>query len=401
MAWTVLGSSLVARTRTVRRPARARSAAAMGRAPPPGRPQRVDSASGRRDRNRGNQGAGRARRSKEVSKPVLRPVPVALESTRATVDLDLEHRRKGLLWYATYAVAFKGTYTFRNPDAEAREIHVRFPLPAQDALFDDFVFTVDGRRPSVPAGDVSKEMTAAANAAPGAPSRSTCSTDRAASARGPTRSPRSASRRCATSTSRSAPTSATSTSRAGTVSPSEKSSTPRRLGTDVGLRQPDLRPGDRHGAARQAEPGSLRGARHVLRACVAAVLPGRDGDGGNDVGTVAPPDALLVHRRRVLRVPPAAGLPGRPRHGACRVRHGRRRQPRAWSSATCEWSPACAAPCWSPALPRLVFLVLFSYAFFFEGFTGLAITVGAIVTLFVLMQMTARVSWDEVFRAGR
>jgi len=49
---------------------------------------------------------------------------------------------------------------------------------------------------------------------------------------------------------------------------------------------------------------------------------------------------------------------------------------------------------------QLIFLVLFSYAFFFEGFTGLAITVGAIVTLFVLMQMTARVSWDEVFSAG-
>ena len=49
---------------------------------------------------------------------------------------------------------------------------------------------------------------------------------------------------------------------------------------------------------------------------------------------------------------------------------------------------------------QLIFLVLFSYAFFFEGFTGLSITVGAVVTLFVLMQMTARVSWDDVFSAG-
>jgi inner membrane protein involved in colicin E2 resistance len=49
---------------------------------------------------------------------------------------------------------------------------------------------------------------------------------------------------------------------------------------------------------------------------------------------------------------------------------------------------------------QAIFLVLFSYAFFFEGFTGLAITVGAILTLFVLMQMTARVSWDDVFSAG-
>ena len=44
---------------------------------------------------------------------------------------------------------------------------------------------------------------------------------------------------------------------------------------------------------------------------------------------------------------------------------------------------------------QLVFLVLFSYAFFFEGYTGLTVTIGAIVTLFVLMQMTARVDWNR------
>jgi inner membrane protein involved in colicin E2 resistance len=49
---------------------------------------------------------------------------------------------------------------------------------------------------------------------------------------------------------------------------------------------------------------------------------------------------------------------------------------------------------------QVVFLVLFSYAFFLEGFTGLTITIGAIVTLFVLMQATARVAWDEVFLSG-
>ena len=49
---------------------------------------------------------------------------------------------------------------------------------------------------------------------------------------------------------------------------------------------------------------------------------------------------------------------------------------------------------------QLVYLVLFSYAFFFKGLTGLAITIGAIVTLFVLMQATARVDWRAIF-AGR
>jgi inner membrane protein involved in colicin E2 resistance len=54
----------------------------------------------------------------------------------------------------------------------------------------------------------------------------------------------------------------------------------------------------------------------------------------------------------------------------------------------------------SAGAAQAVFLVLFSYAFFFEGLTGLTITVGAIITLFVLMQMTAHVSWDDVFAAG-
>jgi inner membrane protein involved in colicin E2 resistance len=46
---------------------------------------------------------------------------------------------------------------------------------------------------------------------------------------------------------------------------------------------------------------------------------------------------------------------------------------------------------------QMIYLVLFSYAFFFEGFTGLAITIGAILTLFVVMQITGRIRWSEQF----
>lgn len=49
------------------------------------------------------------------------------------------------------------------------------------------------------------------------------------------------------------------------------------------------------------------------------------------------------------------------------------------------------------AVAQFIFLVLFSYSFFFEGFTGLAITIGAVVTLAVFMARTARLDWDEVF----
>ncbi len=50
------------------------------------------------------------------------------------------------------------------------------------------------------------------------------------------------------------------------------------------------------------------------------------------------------------------------------------------------------------ALAQLVYLVGFSYAFFFAGFTGLTVTIGAIVTLFLVMQFTARIDWAERFK---
>jgi inner membrane protein involved in colicin E2 resistance len=46
---------------------------------------------------------------------------------------------------------------------------------------------------------------------------------------------------------------------------------------------------------------------------------------------------------------------------------------------------------------QLIYLVLFSYALFNEGWSGLTITIGAIITLFVAMQLTGRIRWDERF----
>lgn len=46
-------------------------------------------------------------------------------------------------------------------------------------------------------------------------------------------------------------------------------------------------------------------------------------------------------------------------------------------------------------LAQLVYLVLFSYALFNEGWSGLTITIGAIVTLFITMQVTGRIRWSE------
>jgi inner membrane protein involved in colicin E2 resistance len=45
------------------------------------------------------------------------------------------------------------------------------------------------------------------------------------------------------------------------------------------------------------------------------------------------------------------------------------------------------------AAAQLVYLIGFSLAHFWEGFTGLAVTVLSILTLFLLMQLTGKVRW--------
>lgn len=50
------------------------------------------------------------------------------------------------------------------------------------------------------------------------------------------------------------------------------------------------------------------------------------------------------------------------------------------------------------ALPQFLYLVLFSATFFWQGFTGLAVAVGAVLTLFAILQIVGRVRWDEAFQ---
>lgn len=70
--------------------------------------------------------------------------PVNLEASDIAVALELKHRKKGLLWYATYAVHFQGRYTLTNHTAEPRRFYYEFEFPTADGLYDDFLLTVDG-----------------------------------------------------------------------------------------------------------------------------------------------------------------------------------------------------------------------------------------------------------------
>src|SRR5467141_2776673 len=68
---------------------------------------------------------------------------LALESSHLNVDLNLEHRQKGLLWYSTYKVAFDGSYSFRNPTEKDQTVVFILNFPTAQAIYDDLVFTVD------------------------------------------------------------------------------------------------------------------------------------------------------------------------------------------------------------------------------------------------------------------
>jgi inner membrane protein involved in colicin E2 resistance len=67
-----------------------------------------------------------------------------LESSQINVDLNLEHRQKGLLWYSTYKVGFDGSYAFKNASDKDQTVTFALNFPTSQAIYDDLMFTVDG-----------------------------------------------------------------------------------------------------------------------------------------------------------------------------------------------------------------------------------------------------------------
>jgi inner membrane protein involved in colicin E2 resistance len=64
--------------------------------------------------------------------------------SRIGVDIRLDQRRKGLLWFPLYDVAFRGTWTYRHADEAPRELRLSFALSDKSGIYDDFRFLVDG-----------------------------------------------------------------------------------------------------------------------------------------------------------------------------------------------------------------------------------------------------------------
>jgi inner membrane protein involved in colicin E2 resistance len=81
---------------------------------------------------------------KKTIESVTRSKMVDPVRSRLAVDLHLDQRRKGLLWFPLYDVAFRGAWTYHHADEAARDLRVSLALPDKAGIYDDFHFILDG-----------------------------------------------------------------------------------------------------------------------------------------------------------------------------------------------------------------------------------------------------------------
>lgn len=326
---------------------------------------------------------------KEVS------TPVELESSNIQVAFQLEHRRKGLLWYPTYDVDFDGVYTFKNPLNQPAEGTVTFYFPASGTIYDAFEFRVEDELITPNANNSYEGVDAVVPV----PARGEMTIHVAYKSRGLTRWRYSFSEGITTvrNFSLKAVTDfAEYDFPEQTISASAK--TPTKNGWelewtfnnlvsdfDIGVQMPTkLNPGPLASRMSYFAPVSLLFFFTTL--IVLGAVNGRNLHPMHYFFLGASffsfhilfaylVDHLLLELSFIIAAVVSMAL-----------------------VATYLWRAAGARFALWVGAAQLVFLVLFSYAFFFEGYTGLVITIGAIITLAIMMQLTARVDWAEVFR---
>jgi inner membrane protein involved in colicin E2 resistance len=70
---------------------------------------------------------------------------VSVASTRIDVDLHLDQRLKGLVWYSLYDVSFRGAWSYVHTIEQSGYLRVRFRFPDPQAVYDAFTFVIDGQ----------------------------------------------------------------------------------------------------------------------------------------------------------------------------------------------------------------------------------------------------------------
>jgi len=324
-----------------------------------------------------------------VDKDVVLPV----ESSRIRVKIHLDPRQKGLLWYSTYSVDFGGDYVFRNNSADAQNVGFRLNFPAQKAIYDAIEMKVNDQPVSLSTDEQgtvghatvppqSEAKLHVAYRSQGLDSWRYKLADGVAQAR---------DFQLVMLTNFRAIDFADDT-----LSPSAKLLTADGWqltwqysnlvsGFQIGMTMPEkLQPGPLAGEISYAAPVSLFFFFFLM--FIITTLRNIDLHPMNYFFLAAAffafhlllaylVDHISIHAAMVVSSVVSVLLVV----SYLRLVVGMR-------FAALEAGTA-----------QLIYLVLFSYAFFWRGFTGLAITIIAIITLFVVMQATGRIRWSERF----
>ena len=388
IAWSVLGTTIFFRTYSVNSTLRNQVASIWGAA----HQQKPPSAYTTKT-------VLKKEEAKEGDKIVLRTVqhhvkkPLPLEASQIDVNLDLEHRQKGLLWYSTYKVGFIGAYTFENTTDE-EEVTFTLRFPTAQAIYDDLIFTIDGTPIQMQSQKSSVRGTARI-----APGKSAVLTVKYRSQGleswryhfGDDVSQVKDFRLRMTTNFKDIDFAD------NTLAASEKIETKggweliwsyKNLlsGYQIGMLMPQqLQPGPLAGQISYFAPISLffffflmfiittmrnidlHPMNYFFLACAFFAF---------HLLLAYLVDHISIHLAFVICSLVSVGLVVSYLRLVVGIRFA----------------------AFEAALAQLVYLVLFSYAFFFKGLTGLAITVGSIITLFVVMQLTGRIRWSEKFQ---
>lgn len=73
---------------------------------------------------------------------------IQITSTQIEVDLKYRPQKRGLLWHRTYDATLKGSYSITNHYANSQNIRVRLKLPSQGTSYDNFSFQLGDSPPN-------------------------------------------------------------------------------------------------------------------------------------------------------------------------------------------------------------------------------------------------------------
>lgn len=334
--------------------------------------------------------------SKLVIKKVetQRMIDLPLETSDINVDLDLQHRQKGLLWYSTYKVRFRGIYTFRNTSDKEQSVHFELKFPTSQAIYDNLTFTVDGNAAEI----TNKENAAIAAMKVGAGKTTQLTIGynsqglnewRYSFGSGEVAQVRDFNLHMTTNFKDiDFPD--------NTLSPSEKRETDNGWdltwnynnllsGYQIAMTMPEkLQPGPLAGKISFFAPVSLFFFFFLM--LIITTMRGIELHPMNYFFLAAAffsfhlllaylVDHISIHSSFAISAAVSIFLVVTYLRLVVGIRFASR----------------------EAALAQFIYLVMFSYAFFLKGFTGLAITIGAVLTLFVVMQVTGRIRWNEKF----